>query len=279
LICAYCRAANDDENHRCSRCGRRLGDDAPARRPDLFPVQHSAAAPAIEPAALPVNAPSPAGPQLVTELPKVSERRDSVVQASLFGPEEVVKTVPPPPRRQAPATPRPKRDRASQQALDFNAAQSDGSRTLPTSIEAAVFCNAPVAIATHRAAAGALDTAIVLIAIGVFLGTIHVAGHEIVLSKQMTPIYAAVAVLIALFYRVLFCIAEADTFGTHWSGLRLLNFDGRRPTRRQRLCRTAATCVSVISLGIGFAWAICDEERLSWHDYMSKTFPSPRLSD
>jgi uncharacterized RDD family membrane protein YckC len=147
---------------------------------------------------------------------------------------------------------------------------------LSTSVEAAVYCNAPVAIATHRAVAGALDSAIVIIAVGVFLATFHFAGHEILLNKQTVPVYTAVAVLIALFYRFLFCIAEADTFGTHWAGLRLLNFDGRRPTRHQRLARTAGACISVIALGIGFAWAIFDEERLSWHDYMSKTFPSPR---
>ena len=278
MICAYCRAANDDESHRCSRCGRRLGDAAPVRRPDLFPVQQSAAAPAIRPEVPPAQAPAPAGPQLVTELPKGPERRDFAVQASLFGPQEVVKPVPPPPvRRHVPQSLKPKRERASQQALDFNAAQAaEGARTLPTSIEAAVYCNAPVAIATHRFAAGAVDTALVLIAVGVFLATFSLAGHEIVLDKHTMPFYSAVAVLIALFYRVVFCIAEADTFGTHWTGLRLLNFDGRRPSRRERLCRAAGACVSIIALGIGFVWAVVDEERLSWHDYMSKTFPSPR---
>ena len=163
-------------------------------------------------------------------------------------------------------------DRSAQQPLDFNA------RTLPTSVEAAVYCNAPVAIAIHRAVAAALDVSLVLIGIGVFLGTLHFVGQEIVLTKQTLPAYGAVAVIISLFYRILFCIADADTLGMHWSGLRLLNFDGRRPTRRERLCRTAGACVSVIGVGIGFAWALFDEERLTWHDYISKTFPSPRLN-
>jgi uncharacterized RDD family membrane protein YckC len=276
LICQYCRATNDDENHRCNLCGRRLGD-LPSRGHEMFPVQQSAAAPVVEQISESprVDTPPAAGPQLVTELAKAPAGYQHAIQASLFGPQEVIKRVAPPRKQPAPQTPRVKRDRSSQQALDFDA-PPEASKTLPTSVEAAVYCNAPVAIPMHRVVAGALDVAIVLIAIGVFLGTFHLAGHEIVLTKMTVPVYAAVAVLISLFYRILFCVAEADTFGTHWSGLRLLNFDGRRPSRRERLCRTAGACVSLIALGVGFVWAIVDEERLSWHDYMSKTFPSPR---
>jgi uncharacterized RDD family membrane protein YckC len=243
----------------------------------MFPVQQSSAAPSIE-TVVTASAPTPAppGPQLVTELPTVSERQSHAVQASLFGPQEVLRQASPVRKAAAPPAPRVKRARPSQQALDFNAAAVDSARTLPTSVEAAVYCNAPVAIAAHRAVAAALDIAIVLIAFGVFLGTFHLAGHEIVLTKNTAPIYAAVVALIALFYRVLFCIAETDTFGNQWAGLRLLNFDGRLPSSRERLYRTAGTFVSVIALGIGFAWALFDEERLSWHDYISKTFPSPR---
>jgi hypothetical protein len=35
--------------------------------------------------------------------------------------------------------------------------------------------------------------------------------------------------------------------------------------------------VSFIAAGIGLLWALVDEERLTWHDYMSKTFPTPRF--
>jgi uncharacterized RDD family membrane protein YckC len=82
--------------------------------------------------------------------------------------------------------------------------------------------------------------------------------------------------MIALFYRALFCIGNQDTLGVQWAGLRILNFDGRLPTRRERVWRTVGAFVSVIATGIGFAWALCDEERLTWHDHISKTFPSPR---
>jgi uncharacterized RDD family membrane protein YckC len=279
VICQYCNAHNDEEAHRCSRCGRRTGDAGASRRPELFPVQAGAAAPAIEPhtpSSPGASAPSLAGPQLVTELAKSGERQEYAFQGSLFGPQEVSKRVQEPVKRAVPGGARSRRDPTAQHKLDFTLPIPEGARTLPTSVEAAVYCNAPVAIAAHRTIAAALDAAIILIAVGVFLGTFHFAGHEIVLTKQTTPIYGLLGVMIALFYRALFCIGNADTLGVQWAGLRTLNFDGRLPTRRERVWRTVGACVSVIATGIGFAWALCDEEHLTWHDYISKTFPSPR---
>jgi uncharacterized RDD family membrane protein YckC len=268
LVCQYCRAQNDEEDHRCNRCGRRLAG--------VTPVQQGALAPALHPATASPPQAAPSGPQLVNELPKPAERLDRPIQASLFGPQEVLRKSAPV-RAQTHPAPRLKRDRSAQQALDFNSAVPEGARTLPTSVEAAVYCHAAVAIPAHRALAAALDLAIVLIATGVFFGTLHFAGHQIVFSRQTLPAYTAAAIIIALFYRVLFCIANTDTLGTHWTGLRLLNFDGRQPDSGERLARTIGACVSVIAVGIGFAWALVDEERLTWHDYISKTFPSPRF--
>lgn len=272
MVCEYCNTRNDAEDHRCTRCGRRLVDAEPRRRPEMFPVQSGAAAPAIESVAQPL----PAGPQLVTELSKPPAGDEYAIQASLFGPQEVLKR-PQQPQKKPVVRTHPKADpTAQQQKLDFTKAFPEGTRTLPTSVEAAVYCNAPVAIATHRVLAAVLDGAILAIAIGVFLATFRLAGHPIVLTKQTTVVYAVLCLLIALFYRALFCIGNADTLGVQWAGLRLLNFDGRLPTRRERVCRTAGAFVSVIATGVGFVWALFDEERLTWHDYISKTFPSPR---
>jgi uncharacterized RDD family membrane protein YckC len=224
-----------------------------------------------------IVAPPAARPQLVTELPKASERTDYAFQASLFGPQDVAKGIPSK-RKLVPtiAQPRIKRTESNQEALDFTASLPEGARTFTGSIEPAVFGDAPVAIPTHRLVAAALDISIVLMCIGVFLATFHFAGYEIVLSKQTVPAYATVTLLISLFYRLIFCIGQTDSLGMHWTGLHLLNFDGRRATAHERLCRTAGACVSVIALGVGFVWALFVEERLSWHDHISKTFPSPR---
>ena len=215
----------------------------------------------------------PAGPQLVTELPKTMPvETGRTFQPSLFGPLEVARRGDPVPQpRKAAARPAPAvQPKAAQQSLDF-------SVTVDGALESAVYSGAPVAIAAHRIFAAAIDSAVILLAIGLFFGTFAMAGHEVVLTKATVPVYGLAMLAIVLFYKLLFCIGNADSLGVQWAGLRLLNFDGRRPTREQRVCRIAASFVSVLSTGIGFIWALVDEERLGWHDYISKTFPSPRF--
>jgi len=175
----------------------------------------------------------------------------------------------PPPRKSAP---RFRREQPKQQTLDFQEV-----RALKNQVEAAVYCGAPVAIVAHRAMAAVADGALAVLALAVFLTTFHLAGAEIVLSKETMPYYAAAAILILLFYRILFVIANRDTPGTRWTGLRVLDFDGRTPSRKQRWYRLIGGCVGSIAVGIGLIWAIFDEERLTWHDHMSKTFPTPRF--
>jgi hypothetical protein len=58
--------------------------------------------------------------------------------------------------------------------------------------------------------------------------------------------------------------------------LQLLSFTGQRPTRMQRAFRFFGSLLSVASGGLGILWALGDEEKLAWHDHISKTFPSPR---
>jgi len=151
------------------------------------------------------------------------------------------------------------------------------ARNLKNSIEASVYCGAPVAITAHRVMAAGVDCALACVALCVFVATFHFAGAEIVLTKETLPYYIASALLISLFYRVLFCIANFDTPGVSWTGLRVLDFDGRMPTRKQRWYRLLGGFVGAIAAGMGLIWALFDEEKLTWHDHMSKTFPTPRF--
>jgi uncharacterized RDD family membrane protein YckC len=80
---------------------------------------------------------------------------------------------------------------------------------------------------------------------------------------------------VVLLYKLLWCIANGDTPGMRWTHLTLLNFDGKKPNRKQRIGRLASGLLSVMAAGIGLVWALADEESLTWHDHMSKTFPTP----
>jgi uncharacterized RDD family membrane protein YckC len=76
-------------------------------------------------------------------------------------------------------------------------------------------------------------------------------------------------------YRLLWCLGNGDSPGMRFAGLRLVDFDGRAPSREQRLLRQLVTLLSTLSAGLGLVWALVDEESLTWHDHISKTFPSP----
>jgi hypothetical protein len=43
--------------------------------------------------------------------------------------------------------------------------------------------------------------------------------------------------------------------------------------------RALSACLSFCAGGIGLLWALVDEEKLTWHDHISKTFPTLQESD
>jgi uncharacterized RDD family membrane protein YckC len=106
---------------------------------------------------------------------------------------------------------------------------------------------------------------------GIFAGWTQQAD----LGRTAGLIYAAAMALILLFYELLSCLWADRSPGTRMAGLHLLHFDGRRATRSQRLLRLAASCLSLLPLGIGFLWALLDEEHLTFHDHISETFSTP----
>ncbi len=113
-----------------------------------------------------------------------------------------------------------------------------------------------------------------MIAVGVFLAIFLLAGGELTLDRHVTPFLIGVAAVIALFYRALWCMADGDSPGMRFAGLHLVDFDGRRPDRDQRVLRQVAGLLSLVSAGLGLVWALVDEESLTWHDHISKTFPT-----
>ena len=135
-------------------------------------------------------------------------------------------------------------------------------------------CDAPVAAPTHRLVASAVDGSLILVGVGVFLAIFFLSGGQVALDRQALSFVLGVTAVIALFYRALWCLANGDSPGMRFAGLRLVDFDGRRPDREQRGIRQVASLLSLLSAGLGLVWALVDEENLTWHDHISKTFPT-----
>jgi uncharacterized RDD family membrane protein YckC len=114
----------------------------------------------------------------------------------------------------------------------------------------------------------------VLIGIGLFLGIFCLSGGDLALNRHTVPLLLGLGAAIALFYRFLWSIANGDTPGMRFAGLRLVDFDGRKPDREKRGLRQIAGVLSLLSAGLGLVWAFVDEEKLAWHDHISKTFPT-----
>jgi uncharacterized RDD family membrane protein YckC len=280
MECRYCQSANADDDHRCRRCGRRLR---------MGPVYtgSSAAAPILQPAEPARPARQPLNRTDIHAAPEPgSARRPApsrvTYQPSLFSSREMPRVVPfesiapdaapHPPRKPQPATPRQRHRKVipGQQALEF----SHGARSQKP-VDGVIYCDAPVAVPAHRAMAVAVDASIILMALAVFGIIFRLAGGSFVMDAKTAPIFLAAAVGVVVFYRVLWCLANGDSAGQRWTHLRLVNFDGQRPTRTQRFYRLASAFLSLMAAGIGLLWSLVDEETLTWHDHISKTFPTP----
>ncbi|HEV2198784.1 MAG TPA: RDD family protein [Bryobacteraceae bacterium] len=282
MECRFCRAWNQEDERRCVRCGRRLHAAAPRPAPDTYPVM-TATAPAFEalPGGRPMSAaPNPASAAQSGARPPDPSPAQLGHQGSLFpGPKVVpLPTLAPvrPPggaRRGStrPPGPRTPRRTDSQQSLDF----SDVNQPLDMQVEAVIYCDAPVAVPTHRLIAAAVDASMILIAVGLFMGVFLLSGGRLVFTKQLAPLFLGMVGALWVMYHMLWCLADGDTPGMRFAGLRLVNFDGRIPDRDQRGVRQAAYVLSVLSAGVGLLWALVDEENLTWHDHISKTFPTP----
>ena len=279
MQCFHCKAWNEEDERRCVRCGRRLYAAAPRPAPDVYPVT-GATAPELE--ALPGGRRT--DPEAAPWAPL--GRPEGGYQPSLFrdsspGP----KVVPIPMLTPRPRTPerkvsrphtsarQPRRSGESQQSLDFLRTGAH-SRTLATEVEAVIYCDAPVALPVHRLMAAAADGAMIAIAVSLFLMIFFLSGGHIAFTKQTFLLALGIVGAVTFTYRLLWCLGNGDTPGMRFANLRLVNFDGKTPDRDQRLLRLGASVLSLASVGLGLLWALVDEEHLTWHDHISKTFPS-----
>jgi len=260
------------------RCMRRLHLAAPRPAPETYPLAATATAataPALQalsnpaPKAAHVRAPrkditfqqqlfpdSPAASKVIS-IPTLTPRRSSAREAS-------------PVRRVTPRTGSSSVRRGSdlQRPLELHdvpsATPADG-----------IYCDAPVALPTHRIMAAAVDISVVLIALGVFGVIVFACGSDLSFTRQSAPYFVTVVFCTTMLYRLLWTLGNGDSPGMRFAGLRLVDFDGRSPSREQRLRRQLVSLLSVVSAGLGLVWALVDEENLTWHDHISKTFPTP----
>jgi len=195
--------------------------------------------------------------------------------AEFFSPRAVAPRAKPTPKRKAMADPF-----GNQSTLDFlPTAAPQKSRTLKTTVEAVIYCDAPVAAPMHRAMAATLDASMIFIAFGIFLVIFQFFGGAFAWNKENMALFGAALGLISMLYGFVWVLAGRETMGMSWADLRIVNFNGFPPDRKSRVLRMVGCWLSVCSGTIGIFWALVDEESLTWHDHMSKTFPTLRETE
>jgi uncharacterized RDD family membrane protein YckC len=282
MNCRYCGSSNVASDHRCHRCGRRLHLATARPAPDLYPLSGaSALAPDHH-----QSSPLPSNP--TTEAVPEAPRR-APYQPALFTTRDLGRVVPIEAYKQR-ATERRERAKQAESAaahlsqpsavqtdLPFSAASggpaSQGQRAALS--PEARFSKAPVAIPVHRMLAAAIDFGMVTVVAGV-IGVLMAfgSGGAFMIGP---PLYwfGGLALGFAVIYKVFWAAIETDSPGLRWCQLKLLHFDGRDPSRSERMERIAWSGLSIMAGGLGLVWSMVDEESLSWHDHSSKTFLTP----
>ena len=272
MTCPTCGYKGIEEgDHRCNRCGRRL--DPPT--PPALPISTGGAAPAL----------APEWKQEVTN--KLEEFRQKRADQEKPLDEDTSERVPPLDRTKKvlafedfaagqiepvvidpPPPPPPPKKRVAPKTTPVVEARA----TEPPPLTRDVRCAEPVAPVALRALAGALDAAVLTIASGVFIGTFYLLGGVLPTQPKAAAGLTLAAGILAVFYLFVYIFYAGETPGMQWTGQRLIDFEGHRPRPARRLVRALGALLSAAALGLGYLWALIDEESLTWHDRMSQTF-------
>jgi uncharacterized RDD family membrane protein YckC len=128
---------------------------------------------------------------------------------------------------------------------------------------------------SRRVLAGAIDSLLVVTAFAAFAYIFF----RITAIVPPTQTAAGISVvLIALFwiaYQYFLLVFAGTTPGLKLAHLHLSRFDGSAVPKRIRRWRALASVLSGFSLALGYAWCFLDEDRLCWHDRITRTYMAP----
>ena len=138
-------------------------------------------------------------------------------------------------------------------------------------------------VPSFEASASIVRRAAAVIVDGVILAAAVVAFAAIFLrlNPSLTPVrgpvtmlvigLGAVAVALWMAYKFLFVVYTGSTPGLRAAKLRLVRFDGLPLNRNLHRWRVLASFLSAFSAGLGYLWCFLDQDRLCWHDRITRT--------
>ena len=293
MTCQSCQTWNSDFEHRCRRCGRRLRATPTRHVRESYPIAATALAyqpedqireeqaefgpsgsnadDGLQPAhgQQQVLFSNPVEPRVIPfDLLTSPAERESIharaAQLSQPAPVRSAKV-----EVSARSSRRPGAKSDDQQQFDFF-----GKSEIFTASTSAIQCGAPVATAAVRLNAALVDGFMILLGTFLFLASFRWLTGELPSDRYALAAYGIAAVLVSLAYKLIWCFADKDSFGILSARLRVVDYDGNAPTRRQRFWRALSSLLSLGAAGLGLIWIFADVDGLAWHDQISGTFPT-----
>jgi hypothetical protein len=129
---------------------------------------------------------------------------------------------------------------------------------------------------TRRVAAAAVDATLVMSAIAAFAYIFFRITAVVPPPGKLAGTGAFFIGLAWSAYQYLLLVHTGTTPGLKLARLELHRFDGDPVPRRIRRWRVLASVLSGVSLGLGYAWCLLDEDELCWHDRITRTYMAPR---
>jgi uncharacterized RDD family membrane protein YckC len=128
---------------------------------------------------------------------------------------------------------------------------------------------APIA---PRVLSGVMDGVLVLTATALFSMIVLSIAKFVPQGKSALMIAVLLPASLWAIYHYIFLVFAGITPGMMMAQLELSSFEGCVPLRKTRASRAFAMMLCCVSLGLGFFWAMVDEDNLGWHDRMTRTY-------
>jgi uncharacterized RDD family membrane protein YckC len=124
----------------------------------------------------------------------------------------------------------------------------------------------------QRFFSGIVDFLLLLSAEGVLFGVFTELAGRLPLPR-LALLFAMITSLAFWFLlQFVFLVFGRRTPGMRAAGVELSTFAGQPPSVAARRRRALAATLSAMSVGLGFLWALVDEDTFGWHDRISETY-------
>jgi uncharacterized RDD family membrane protein YckC len=135
----------------------------------------------------------------------------------------------------------------------------EGPRLHPASLE-------------DRALAALVDCAFTLSAFLLFALVFAICSTSLPSGRAAVIVAGVTLFAMWLMYQLLFFSLTDATPGMRYAKIALCTFGDETPSRSTLRGRIAALLLSALPLGLGFLWAVFDEDALGWHDRITQTY-------